>query len=311
MTSAKSGDSTTPLFDRDVSLASLTSWHVGGKADFLAQPKTVDELRAALSWFNSRSIPLTILGGGTNVLVSDRGVRGAVIALGKMSGVAVEERAKRLHVTCLAGTPKSELLRVFLKYRLEPALFLAGLPGDIGGGVAMNAGVGEMIKPREFNEITDWIDVFRMGAPGEGTIHLDHIQAEDLRWGYRHSEGWQPGVIVRVGLSWPLEPVDDVLVRVKHANQARLSKQPLDQPNCGSVFVNPPGHKAGKLIQDCGLKGFSLGGAQVSEKHANFIVNSGGATADAIDSVIKHVQRTVLEKTGIELHTEVIYLGDW
>jgi UDP-N-acetylmuramate dehydrogenase len=311
MTSAKPGELTLPQFERDAPLASLTSWRVGGLADFLAQPRTLEELRATLAWFNSQSIPLTILGGGTNVLISDRGVRGAVIALGKMMGLSVEQRSDRLHITCLAGTPKSELLRVFLRHRLEPALFLAGLPGDVGGGVAMNAGVGEMIKPREFNEITDWIDVFRIGKPGDSVIDLDHVKSEDLQWGYRRSGGWEPGVIARIGLSWPLEPVEDVLNRVKLANKERFGKQPLDQPNCGSVFVNPSGHKAGKLIQDCGLKGYVRGGAQVSEKHANFIVNNGGAKAADIDAIIEHVRNTVLEKTGIELLTEVVYLGVW
>lgn len=292
-------------FERDYPLAPLTSWQVGGPADFFLQPKTVDELRAALKWVADNQQPLTVLGGGTNVLVSDRGVRGAVIALGKMSGIEVEERDGRLRLSCLAGTPKSEVLKSFLKYRLEPALFMAGLPGDVGGGVAMNAGVGEMIRPREFVEIVEWIEVVR--PSGE----LVRLAVADLHWAYRHCEGWKPGVIARVGLGWPLVPSDDILVRVRQANQSRLSKQPLELPSCGSVFVNPEGHKSGKLIQDCGLKGFVIGGARVSPKHANFIVNIGGAKAADIHAVIEHVKKTVLAQTGVQLKTEVVYLGEW
>lgn len=297
--------SVAPPMQRNTPLAPLSSWQVGGPADFLFQPTTVDELRAALAWVSAQGLPLAVLGGGTNVLISDRGIRGAVIALGKMSGLTIEERDGRLYITCLAGTPKSEVLKVFLKYRLEPALFLAGLPGDVGGGVAMNAGVGEQIAPREFVEITDWIEVLHDDGKSE------NLSGSVLNWSYRHCTGWQPGVIARVGLSWPLTPSGDVLARVRQANQARFSKQPLELPSCGSVFVNPHGHKSGKLIQDCGLKGFTIGGAQISSKHANFIVNTGGATALDIDSVIKHVQKTVRAQTGIELQTEVIYLGEW
>jgi len=291
--------------ERDYLVSSLTSWQVGGTADYFFQPKTLDELRAALRWIADNRQSLTVLGGGTNVLISDRGIRGAVIALGKLSGIESEERDGRLHLACLAGTPKSEALKAFLKRRLEPALFLAGLPGDVGGGVAMNAGVGEMIAPREFVEIVEWVEVMR--PSGE----LARFEAGDLKWAYRHCEGWQPGVIARAGLGWPLAPADDILARVRQANQIRLSKQPLELPSCGSVFVNPPGHKSGKLIQDCGLKGYTIGGAQVSTKHANFIVNIGGAKAADIHAVIEHVKKTVLARTGVQLKTEVVYLGEW
>lgn len=300
------------VIEADSPLASLTSWGVGGRADHLAQPRTIDELREALAWGLRAGVPITILGGGTNVLVSDRGIRGLTIALRKLSGLTLEERTSRqtrLHLDCMAGTSKSELLRVFLKHKLQPALFLAGLPGDVGGGVVMNAGVGEMIHPREFVEITDWIEVLRWDA--NGVLRLERLQAAELQWSYRHCEGWRPGVITRVGISWPLEPVPDILDQVKRANQARLSKQPLDLPSCGSVFVNPPGHKSGQLIERAGLKGFAVGGAKVSEKHANFIVNFNGARASDIDLVIRHVQKTVRETSGVDLRTEVVYLGEW
>lgn len=295
--------------ERDIPLAPLTSWQVGGVAEFFVQPSTLDELEAALRWACAEKCPVTTLSGGTNVLVSDQGVPGLTIALGKLNKVTVEEREGRLHLECWSGTPKSELLKVFLKYRLEPALFLAGLPGDVGGGVVMNAGVGEMIRPREFVEITDWVEVLRVDGAGEiGSVRFPKA---DLQWDYRHCEGWRPGIISRVGLSWPMVPVADILEQVRRANQTRFQKQPLELPSCGSVFVNPPGHKSGQLIESCGLKGYRVGGAMVSPKHANFIVNAGGATASDIDAVITHVRSEVLRRAGVSLKTEVVYLGPW
>jgi UDP-N-acetylmuramate dehydrogenase len=287
-----------------VPLAPLTSWQVGGVADYLASPKTIEELKSVLAWARAQTLEVSILSGGTNVLVSDLGVRGLVVSLRKLASLIAVEVGDRIEITALAGTSKSELLKTLLKYKLEPALFLAGLPGDIGGGVAMNAGVGEQIVPREFVELTDWIEVLRDGQ-------LVRFAKSELQWSYRHCEGWRPGVIVRVGLSWKAAPAADLLARVKTANQVRLSKQPLDLPSCGSVFVNPQGSSSGRLIEAAGLKGYTIGGAQVSIKHANFIVNIGGATAADIHSVIEHVRSTVQAHAGVALKTEVVYLGEW
>ena len=316
------------VIERNVSLAPFTSWIVGGAAEIFFQPKTIQDLREAVAWSHLSGRKITILGGGTNVLVSDAGVRDVTIGLRKLSGLDVQpvvgsDGAPRVNLICLAGTSKSELLKNFLKLRLEPALFLAGLPGDVGGGIVMNAGVGEMMKPREFNEITDWVEVLRLpedsvlrGEPSSAAVSelanrlvIDKIQSTQLRWDYRHSEGWQPGIVVRAGLSWPSTPVDDILTRVKEANRTRLSKQPLDQPSCGSVFRNPPGTSAGRVIESCGLKGYTVGGAKVSEKHANFIVNFNEASALDIHNVITHVKESVLAQAGVELRTEVVYLG--
>lgn len=289
----------------NISLAPFTSWLVGGPADYFCQPTNEEELKFALAHSQQKKMPLTILGGGSNVLVSDKGIRGLVICMQKFSSVTTREEQGRLQVEVLAGTGKNELLKVFLKHKLAPALFLAGLPGDVGGGVVMNAGVAEAFKPREFNEIVDWVEVTRHDGKTERLIN------EQIKWDYRHSSGWQPGVVTRVQVSWPLEPDPTILDQVRGANKVRLSKQPLDMPSCGSVFVNPPGQKVAKLIDDSGLKGFSIGGAQVSLKHANFIVNTGGAKAQDIHQVIGHVKSVVKEKTGTSLHTEVVYLGEW
>lgn len=299
-----------PKIDRDVKLASLTSWLVGGRAEYFTEPRSLEDLKAALTWAQRENQEVTVISGGTNVLISDQGVRGLVVSLRKMAALESRETDGRLVIECLSGTSKSELLKTFLKHRLEPALFLAGLPGDVGGGVVMNAGIGEQWTPREFVEIVDWIEVMRWNDESN-QFELIRFNKDELQWSYRHCEGWRPGVIARVGISWPYEPQADILARVKQANQVRLTKQPLDLPSCGSVFINPPGHKSGRLIEECGLKGFTIGGAQISTKHANFIVNTGGATAADISRVIQHAQETVKARTGVELKTEVIRLGVW
>jgi UDP-N-acetylmuramate dehydrogenase len=290
---------------KNIVLAPYTSWQVGGVAQYFCLPKNLEELQEAREWSLANGVPAHILGGGSNVLVSDKGVQGLVICLKKFSGTHVYKEDERLIIEALAGTSKSEILKIFLKYKLAPALFLAGIPGDVGGGVVMNAGVAENFRPREFFEIIDWVEVLK--PDGE----VQRYDYADIQWSYRHSIGWQPGVITRVGLSWPLEQDEGILEQVKTANKTRLSKQPLDMPSCGSVFVNPAGTKAAQLIDGAGLKGFSIGDAQVSMKHANFIVNTGSAKASDISAVIEHVRTVVKEKFGIELKTEVALFGEW
>ena len=299
------------MISRDVRLAPMTSWLVGGPAEYYVEPSSEAELEEALRFAHEQKLPVTVLGGGTNVLISDKGIRGLVIVLKRFNQAKVSEERGHLCVEALSGFSKSELLKVFLKAKLAPALFLAGLPGDIGGGVVMNAGVGEMITPREFVEITTEIEVWRWPVSGAFRLEKVRLKASELQWSYRHCEGWRPGLIAKVWVEWPIEPDTTILERVREANRVRLQKQPLDKPSCGSVFINPPGSSAGRVIEGAGLKGFSIGGAQVSEKHANFIVNLGGATADQIWQVITHVQSTVQAKAGVALKTEVVRLGDW
>lgn len=298
--------SKTPIaVTRDIRLSSYNTWQVGGPADYFCLPKTIEEVTQAWKWAQGQDLDVHILGGGSNVLISDQGIRGLVLCLKNLVGVDQRVENGRLHLEVLAGTSKSELLKIFLKNQLAPALFLAGIPGDTGGGVVMNAGVSESMVPREFTEIVDWFEVLKP----DGRIH--RYNHDDVRWNYRHCEGWQPGIVVRVAMSWPCEPDPDVLMRVREANRIRLTKQPLDMPSCGSVFVNPPGLKAAQLIDRQGLKGFQIGQAQVSMKHANFIVNLGGAKAQDIWQVIQHVKRVVKAQEGVDLKTEVVLMGEW
>jgi UDP-N-acetylmuramate dehydrogenase len=289
-----------------VHLAQYTSWQVGGNAEFFCVPKNLDEIIEAVQWAKSQKVKITILSGGTNVLISDSGIEGLVIYLFQFRAISHEIRVDRLFINANAGCGKSELLKIFLKYRLAPALFLAGLPGDVGGGVVMNAGVGELIEPREFCEIVCEVEVLNID-----TLQIQKFTRDQIRWQYRHSEGWQPGIITNVLLSWPLVEKSNILEEVREANKNRFSKQPLHLPSCGSVFINPPGQKSARLIDEAGLKGFTIGGAQVSSKHANFIVNIGNARAVEISELIEYVKNVVNEKKGILLKTEVVYLGKW
>ncbi len=311
--------------EKNVSLAPLTWWKVGGSADYLASPQTKQDVLALLEWADAKKMPVTVLGGGTNVLISDKGIEGLVISMRKLVHVSVTETHGRVTIEALAGTPKAELTKNFLRLKLAPALFLCGLPGDIGGGVVMNAGVSESVVPREFVEIVDSIEVARIEDSGDTKnkrAHLVKYSKQDLQWHYRHTEGWQPGIVVAATISWPLDPDPEIQNKVRHATKTRLERQPLNLPSCGSVFKNPPGDKSGRLIEAAGLKGYTVGGAQVSMKHANFIVNVGGskdssgqvlptATASDCDTLLRHVQATVAEKFGVTLTPEVRYLGRW
>ncbi|MBC7467324.1 MAG: UDP-N-acetylmuramate dehydrogenase [Bdellovibrio sp.] len=289
----------------NVNLAQYTSWLIGGTADHFCQPTNLEELIQAVRAAHEKNWAITILSGGSNVLVSDAGVRGLTMLLNKFSMISHEIKDDRIIVQCLSGTAKSELLKLFLKNQLPPALFLAGLPGDVGGGVAMNAGVAEAFEPREFMDMVDWIEVL------DEKCKIKRFQKTELKISYRHCDGWQPGIITTVQISWPLVVDPQVLTKVREANKIRLSKQPLDKPSCGSVFRNPEGHKAAQLIDQAGLKGFTIGEAQVSLKHANFIVNLGQATAQDTLAVIEHVQKTVKQVHGVQLTTEVVRLGEW
>ncbi|OFZ31531.1 MAG: UDP-N-acetylenolpyruvoylglucosamine reductase [Bdellovibrionales bacterium RIFCSPHIGHO2_01_FULL_40_29] len=289
----------------NVNLAEYTSWMIGGDADHFCLPTSMDELRAAFQEAKNNNWPITVFSGGSNVLIADRGIRGLTICLRRLSAIESKIENNQLVIECLAGTAKSELLKLFLKNQLAPALFLAGLPGDVGGGVVMNAGVAENFSPREFMDFVTWIDV--MDFDGQ----TRRISKEKLQISYRHCDGWQPGVIVRAQISWPLVQDKDVILKVREANKIRLTKQPLDMPSCGSVFRNPDNAKAAQLIDQCGLKGFCIGDAQVSLKHANFIVNLKKATATDVWNVISHVKRTVLQQKSVELQTEVVRLGQW
>ena len=296
-----------PIIKENINLSLYSTWRVGGPADFFAEPRNIEDLKWIETKSKDQDWPITIIGGGTNCLISDNGLRGLVVSLKKLVGTISFIKDGFLKIECLAGTPKLLLMKEFLKHQLAPAIFLSGIPGCVGGGVVMNAGVSEDITPCQFSEIVDWVDV----------VHDNKIIRKnyaDIQWSYRNSKGWQPGIIARIGFKWPLQPTYHLSEKVRYARDIRLSKQPLDKASCGSTFTNPKKYtnlSAGQLIEQSGLKGFQIGQAKVSEKHANFIVNLGKAKAQDIHLIISHVQKSVYDKTGIPLQTEVKYLGNF
>lgn len=279
-------------------------WKVGGPADHFCQPENPQELQEVLQWAKSKNQNWTVLGGGTNVLISDQGVRGLVISTVRLNHCSFEQNQQNLVIRCGAGVLKSKLMKIFKSHKLAPALFLSGLPGDTGGGIVMNAGVSRSFKPSEFSEIIKSFKVMR--PEGTKTYHKKEIQ-----WSYRRSDGWQKGVIYEVELEWPLGEMTDLNQLIKVELKRRRLTQPLEYFSCGSVFKNPYPQFAGELIEKCGLKSLKKGSAQVSEKHANFILNLGQATAQDIHDLIQEVQKKVQDKFGLLLETEVRYMGEW
>ena len=292
--------------EKNISLKKWNSWKVGGNADFFCQPHSKEELIHSLNWANKQSLPVFFLSGGTNVLISDQGVNGLVIHLQQLRTIHHWRDKDRIYITALTGAPKSEIMKIFLQYKLSPALFLCGLPGHVGGGVIMNAGAGQNISPKEFKEIVDWVKVVQ--ETGQITV----LKKEQIQWAYRTSKGWGSGVIYEVGMSWPDKPDPHLSKKLRDIALKRSQTQPLNSSSCGSVFKNPPtGDKAGALIEKCGLKGHQIGQACVSKKHANFIINSGNATASDIHQLIQFIQQKIQDNYGILLEPEVKYFGKW
>ena len=167
----------------------------------------------------------------------------------------------------------------------------------------MNAGAGTA-SPSEFSQIVEWFEIMTLKG-------IKHYDKQDIEWGYRWTSGWKPGIIFKIGFSWPLKKEDNLNQKIKTALKKRRASQPLSRPSCGSVFKNPKGQFAGELIEKSGLKGLKKGAAMISEKHGNFIVNLGGAYSKDIDHLIQTAQSEVKSKFNISLETEVHYIGRW
>lgn len=282
-------------------MSAHTTFRVGGPADVLVTPDR-DELSKVLAFVNENDIPHTVLGNGSNVLVSDSGLRGIVICLGEpMSSVKVEGN----RITAEAGARLTAVSMAAKEASLEGLEFAAGIPGTLGGAVMMNAGAYG-------GQISDVIESVKyMTAAGE----LGEMPADKLELAYRHSvfmnEEYKGAVVVEATFVLTEGDKAEIEARIKDFNGRRRDKQPLEFPSAGSTFKRPEGYFAGKLIQDAGLAGYSVGGACVSEKHCGFVVNKGGATASDIYSVISDVRDKVEADSGIVLQPEVVILGEF
>ncbi len=280
---------------RDEPLAPRTSIKVGGPADLLVRPADPADLAALLEAVRALDVPLAVLGGGANTLVADAGVRGVVVRLPTEFG---EEGAEGDRLLLSAGAPIGRLAARGHALGLVGAEFSAGIPGTLGGATAMNAGT----RLGEMKQLLTRVEL----ATADG---LGFVPAEALRLAYRHCELPAGGVVTRVELR--LHPGDVAASRAAMGADVahRRRTQPLHQPSFGSTFRNPPGRYAGQLIEAVGLKGHRLGGAMLSEVHANFIVNLGTATARDVWGLVRLARARVEERFGVRLETEVRRLG--
>ncbi|MFZ5351735.1 MAG: UDP-N-acetylmuramate dehydrogenase [Bacillota bacterium] len=283
----------------NVPMKDHTSFKLGGPADIFIEPDNTEDLIIALKYMKSNGIPYYLMGNGSNLLVSDKGVRGAVIKLAdKFSAISIYN--EEINAGC--GILLSTLSKAAARNCLTGLEFASGIPGTLGGAVAMNAGAygGEM------KDVIQWVELL------DEDFNLTRLNATQIGFSYRHSIIQDKGYIVTT-CSMKLKKGDPEVINSVMADlsQKRKTKQPLHLPSAGSTFKRPEGHFAGKLIEDSGLKGFQIGGAQVSTLHCGFVVNTGEATSEDVYRLIKHIQTTIYEKYNIKLETEVKLLGEF
>ena len=279
-------------------LKNHTSFKIGGPADEFAEVCNEEEIKELIKYAKEKGIPYIIMGNGSNLLVSDKGVRGLVIKLAKGFD-SVEVIGDK--IIAKSGILLSKLSNFALDNELSGIEFASGIPGTLGGAIYMNAGAygGEM---KDVVESVTYLSNGEIKTAGKG----------DLDFGYRHSRFSNTEDIV-LSAEIQLKKGDKTEIRamMDDFKERRCSKQPLSMPSAGSTFKRPDGYFAGKLIEDAGLKGKSIGGAQVSEKHSGFVVNTGDAKAQDVLDLIKYIQDTVFKKFGVKLETEVKTLGEF
>ncbi|MEK3736612.1 UDP-N-acetylmuramate dehydrogenase [Paenibacillus sp. FSL L8-0493] len=270
---------------------------MGGKADILAAPATYDEIQKIVTYAEQNGITLTVLGNGSNVIIRDGGVRGIVLQTAGLTEMGIRDNL--LYAQC--GAKIIDVSRYALDKELTGLEFACGIPGTVGGALYMNAGAyGGEIK-----------DVLHSALAINKNGQLVTLQGDELQWGYRKSV-FASGEYIVLEAKFAMTSGDVLTIKAKmdELTYLRESKQPLEYPSCGSVFKRPPGRFAGQLIQESGLQGTRIGGAEVSKKHAGFIVNADNATASDYIGLIHHVRATVKDKFGVELETEVEIIGE-
>ncbi|MCK8626171.1 UDP-N-acetylmuramate dehydrogenase [Apilactobacillus kunkeei] len=277
-------------------LSKYTFTETGGPADLVAFPKNTEEVRELLAMTKRDNLPITVLGNASNLIIKDGGIRGLVIILTEMNEITSHDDL----VIAQAGARYIDTTIVAQQHGLTGMEFAAGIPGSIGGAVFMNAGA----YGGETAEVIESVTVL---TPEN---EIKTLSNSELDFGYRHSAVQdQDDIVLEATFKLSTGDKDEIQAEMDRLNELRESKQPLELPSCGSVFKRPEGYFAGKLIHDAGLQGYQSGGAQVSKKHAGFIVNIDNATATDYLNVIKHVQETVYAKNKVHLETEVRIIG--
>ncbi|HJI13126.1 UDP-N-acetylmuramate dehydrogenase [Adlercreutzia equolifaciens] len=281
----------------DEPLVEHTTFRIGGAAQWLVLPHSEDEVAGVVSTCEAAGVPWRVLGLGSNVLAPDEGLDGVTLLLAdNFAGVEVLPGAL---VRAAAGTTNADVAAAARDAGLAGYEFASGIPGTIGGAAIMNAGAYE----GQFSDVA--VEV-RCLVPSEGSWRVANVPAPEAAWGYRQSrmmrESW---VVLGATLQLRADSPAAIAARMEELRERRESKQPLEMPSAGSTFKRPEGHFAGALIQEAGCQGLRVGGAQVSEKHAGFVVNTGDATAADVLALIAEVQRRVHETTGVQLEPEV------
>lgn len=281
----------------DENMSNHIHFKVGGPVDILLIPSKVRQVVETLKICKNENIPYFIIGNGSNLLVKDGGIRGVVIKLSNLLSIEVNGNI----IKASSGTLLEDVSKKAVENSLTGFEFACGIPGSVGGAVFMNAGAydGEIKNVIKEAEVLD----------RDGNIKV--LSKEELELGYRTSKVMKDNLVV-ISATFELTKGDKEKIRerVNELTEKRESKQPLEYPSAGSTFKRPEGYFAGKLIQDAGLKGASLGGAAVSEKHSGFVINKDGATAEDVLNLIAHVQNEVKKQFGVELHTEVRIIGE-
>lgn len=280
-------------------LAMLNGFGTGGNADLLIRPLAVTALRAALEILHQHETEVTVLGRGSNLLISDRGVRGALIWISDaLGGIRVEEE----QLYCGAGLDLFQLSAAAARNCLSGAEFACGIPGSIGGAIMMNAGAYEGCMA----------DIVRSVEYVEKDGRIFSAEASELNFSYRHSRFTDfPAIVTAVCFDLKTEEPKKIYEIMADIQRKRRESQPLEQHCAGSTFKRPVGYFAGKLISDAGLKGWQKGACAVSAKHAGFVINVGGATSEELYDFIQEVRAKVEESSGVRLEPEIKLLGDW
>ena len=285
----------------NVSLGELTSYRIGGMAQWYASVKTLSELEEVFQWYSRESLPLTFLGAGSNLLISDQGLPGLVLSTRYLRYYTIDKAQGR--ITAAAGEPIARIAWIAARLGWSGLEWAVGIPGTIGGSVVMNAGAhGKSVA-----------DVLSCANVASYSGNLSTLTSGDFQFSYRNSLlQKQPRLLVEA--TFQLEPGHDkelIKSRTSQNLHKRRDSQPYDRPSCGSVFRNPYPQAAGQLIEQLGLKGYQIGQAQVSLRHANFIVNQGQAKAFDVFRLIHHVRQQVEKKWSILLEPEVKMLGEF
>ncbi len=295
-----------PGFKGDIKLNELmsrhTSYAIGGPVDVLAYPADRDDAALIMKEIKARKQNFFVLGGGTNLLVSDRGVRGVVLKLGRAFGtIEWHGNGSGTEVRAGAAVPFKKLVTEAAQRSLTGLEFAEGIPGSLGGGVLMNAGAfgGEIAQVIEAIE-----GVEAVAGPRR-------LPRDTLRFGYRAFDLPRGFVVSYLSLRLASGDAEAMRAKMREYKRRREAHQPLGYPNAGSIFKNPPGHFAGRLIEEVGLRGRRIGGAMVSQQHANFIVNLGGATAADVRALMDEIARRIWEEKQIRLVPEVRQVGEW